>query len=332
MIITQSPYRVSFFGGGTDYAQWYMEHGGCFLSMTINRYITVGLRPQLPFFNREFTVYWRIAERVGELADIQNPIVRELAKYLKVEKGFQFSYFGDLPSQSGMGSSSSFAVAAILAFYKLCNLEISPLEAAQLAYNIEFDKLGETVGVQDHIAAAFGGFNFVTITKDGKFRIRRIIMERQQLLNFTNRCLLVYTGIERHATKMAEKQVQNIKEKTQNYQAIQQMAYNAYDLIEERNFDDFGRLLHETWLMKRAIAPGVSNDTIDNIYELGRQNGALGGKLLGAGGGGFVLLFHNSGDTTGLKRAFKDYYTMPIQVSQGGARIILPTDGHDEQG
>ncbi len=323
MIIVQSPYRVSFFGGGTDYEPWFAEHGGCFLSLTIKQYITITLRPQLEFFAREFHVYWRLAENVKNLSEIQHPIVRELAIKLQIAKGFDLAYMGDLPSQSGMGSSSSFAVACILAFHKMQGLEISPLEAANLAYHIEKDVLGETVGIQDHIAAAFGGFNFVEIQQNGKYRLQKIIMEKPMMNEFLSRCLLVYTGIERHATKMAEKKVAAISAKKQNFHEIQRMAYEAYNLLESRNFEDFGKLLHETWLMKRALSTEISNDIIDKIYDIGRKNGAIGGKLLGAGGGGFVLLVNHDNDLTGLKHALRDYNTLPLTYTERGAHHIL---------
>ena len=308
MITTRSPYRISFFGGGTDYEDWYSSNGGAFLSLAINYYTYITLRIKPKFQQKEFRILWRLAEEVQDINDIQHPIVRETLKEFGYEDtGLDISYIGDLPGGAGMGSSSAFTAALIMALKTHTKEIITPYELSKLSYFIEKQKLNETVGIQDQIATSFGGFNKVEIERDGNFQVVPVNLSAYSLNNFVNRLVLVYTGTTRRATDVAEKKVQNMNEKSRDYTKMYEMVSYAQSLLLNDKLDDFGKLMHEAWEIKRGLSDVMSNKVIDDIYDIGINNGALGGKLLGAGGGGFVLFMCKENMREKLISKFKSF-------------------------
>ena len=328
MITTRSPYRVSFFGGGTDYADWFNENGGAFLSLAINYYTYITLRVKPRFQEKQYRILWRLAEEVQDVNDIQHPIVREtLKKYGFDNTGLDISYIGDLPGGSGMGSSSSFTAALLLAIKTQLNETITPYELSNLSYDIEKNLLKETVGIQDQIATSFGGFNKVEIAKDGNFEVVPVNLSSKCLNNFLERMVLVYTGTTRRATEVASKKVDNMKNKILDYRKLYEMVPYAHSLLLSNDFDSFGELMHEAWKIKRELSDVMSNTIIDDIYNLGVSNGALGGKLLGAGGGGFILFMCKEGMKENLISKFKKNSIVPFKISPTGTQVVYNEGG-----
>ena len=323
MITTRSPYRISFFGGGTDYEDWYSSNGGAFLSLAINYYTYITLRIKPKFQQKEFRILWRLAEEVQDINDIQHPIVRETLKEFGYEDtGLDISYIGDLPGGAGMGSSSAFTAALIMALKTHTKEIITPYELSKLSYFIEKQKLNETVGIQDQIATSFGGFNKVEIERDGNFQVVPVNLSAYSLNNFVNRLVLVYTGTTRRATDVAEKKVQNMNEKSRDYTKMYEMVSYAQSLLLNDKLDDFGKLMHEAWEIKRGLSNVMSNKVIDDIYDIGINNGALGGKLLGAGGGGFVLFMCKENMREKLISKFKKNSVVPLKISFTGTQVV----------
>lgn len=322
MIVSRAPYRVSFFGGGTDYPEWYSEHGGAFLSLAINHYCYITLRVKPPFQEKRYRVSWRIAEDVSSIKSIKHPIVRHSLETMKVNLGLDITYTGDLPGGSGLGSSSAFTVALNHSLHAANGKKPNEYELAQEAYDIERNKLEETIGIQDQIATAFGGFNHVVINKDGTYKLEKVLLTESQLKNFIDRCVLVYTGISRLASSVAEKKVNDIKNKVSIVSNMQCMVDEARVLLQKEKFDEFGKLLHENWLLKKSISSIVSTEEIDKIYERALKNGAIGGKLLGAGAGGFMLFFCKEGQKNNLTKIFDTKMVVPFQICEAGSKIV----------
>ena len=324
MIVSRSPYRISFFGGGTDYEDWFSDNGGAFLSMAINYYTYITFRVKPAFQDKEFRILWRLAEEVDSIELIRHPIVKQTLKYFNWNKGSDISYIGDLPGGSGMGSSSAFTAALIKALYEDMKKEINPYELAKISYEIEKNKLNETVGIQDQIATSFGGFNSVVINKDGSYQISPVTLSTDSLVNFISRLVLVYTGQTRRATKIAESKVKNIKNKEDEFKILQEMVPTAKNYLMNGDIDKFGMLMHDSWKIKRDLSTSVTNKEINELYEFGLKNGAIGGKILGAGGGGFLLFTSKEGETDNLvsKLISKNMTVVPFTSSNCGTKIV----------
>src|SRR5579862_5378366 len=292
MIITSTPYRISFFGGGTDYPIWFQDHGGAVLAASINRYCYISCRFYPPFFEHRHRIVWSRIELVQETADIQHPVVREAIHYLGIAQGLEIHHDGDLPARTGLGSSSAFAVGILHALYALKGELVSKSKLATEAIHLERDLLHEAVGIQDQITTSHGGLNLIEIDRTGAFHVRPVPIALPRKEALQDHFLLIYTGIARTASLIAEKQIASIPEKTEVLTRMQAMVYQAVDVLTGNgDIRDFGQLLHETWELKRSISPEVSTPLVDELYVRARKAGAIGGKLLGAGGGGFVLLF-----------------------------------------
>lgn len=323
MITTRSPYRISFFGGGTDYEDWYSNYGGGFLSFAIDYFTYITLRIKPKFQEKEYRVLWRLAEEVKSIDDIQHPIVRETLKEFGYhDTGLDISYIGDLPGGAGMGSSSAFTAALILAIKTHQNKFITPYELSYLSYEIEKNKLKETVGIQDQIATSYGGFNKVIIDKDGTSHVTPVNLSSDNLKKFLDRLVLVYTGTTRRATDAAEKSVKNIDSKKEYFHSLFEMVNEAHKLLLNNDLNQFGKLLHEAWLVKKNLSEDMSNTLINELYEHGIKNGAIGGKLLGAGGGGFVLFMSKEGMRKELVNSFKKNTIVPVKVCFEGTQVV----------
>jgi D-glycero-alpha-D-manno-heptose-7-phosphate kinase len=324
MIITSTPYRISFFGGGTDYSVWFREHGGAVLAASINRYCYISCRFYPPFFEHRHRIVWSRIELVQKTADIQHPAVREAIRYLDIHEGLEIHHDGDLPARTGLGSSSAFAVGMLHALYALKGELVSKHKLATEAIHLEQNLLHENVGVQDQITAAHGGLNLVEIDRSGAFHVRPVPIAPARKLALQDHLLLIYTGIARTASQIAEKQIASIPEKTEVLKRMQAMVYEAADVLTgDGDIREFGRLLHETWELKRSISPEVSTPLIDDLYARARKAGAIGGKLLGAGGGGFVVLFVEPQKRQSVLDALKDYLMVPFEIESNGTHIVL---------
>ena len=324
MIISRAPYRVSFFGGGTDYPEWYEEHGGVFLSSAIDHHITIILRPKPALDRFRYRVVWRELEDVEAIPAIKHPFVRAALQERAIKSGLDVVYFGDLPHGAGLGSSSTFGVAFLSALNAMEGREHSSYDLAKAVFNLEHNTLDETVGIQDQFAAAFGGFNFGQISKSGAVSLQRISLSSQRLKLLSDRLIFIFTGVSRHASAVAETKVRNFAQKKDALMRMGQMTYEARDILLNNDpLDDFGVLLHESWTLKRSLSEQVSPQPIDDLYEKARQAGALGGKLLGAGGGGFMMLFVKEGEKHRIEKELADYVQVPVKLDAPGPQIVL---------
>jgi len=324
MIISRTPYRISFLGGGTDYHTWYQEHGAAVLATTINHYCYLHCRLLPPFFPHQSRIVWSKVEEVFDHADIQHPSVRAVLDYLHIDQGIEIQHQGDLPARSGLGSSSAFTVGLLHAMYALRGEMSSKRELACEAIHIERDILKENVGVQDQIQTAFGGLNKIVVQPDGNFDVTPLVLPAQRLRALQDHLLLFFTGVSRTASDIAGEKIKSIPKKKQELHGIRQMVDEGVEILSTNSdLTDFGRLLHEGWMLKRNISASISPTFIDDIYEKGRKAGAIGGKLLGAGGGGFMLFFVKPEDKLKVCEALKDLLLVPFEFEGSGSQIIF---------
>ena len=325
MIISRTPFRVSFFGGGTDYPEWYREYGGAVLATTIDKYCYISTRELPPFFDHRFRVVYSIVENVREISEIQHPAVRGVLEYLKVVKGLEIHHDGDLPARSGLGSSSAFTVGLLNAVHALDGKHVSKEALAGEAIYVEQCVLREHVGLQDQISAAFGGFNHIALAQNGTYSVNPIVLPRTRLEALQNHLLLVFTGISRTADAVAETIVGNLKNKSSDMRTMQQMVDHAIEILSSPGTDlvEFGRLLRQAWTLKRSLSDRVTNPTVDRLLDAAISAGAIGGKLLGAGGGGFMLLFVRPEEHTQVRAALGKLISVPFKFEMSGSRIAL---------
>ncbi len=325
MIISRTPFRVSFFGGGTDYSDWYREHGGAVLATTIDKYCYISVRELPPFFAHRFRVVYSIVENVQDVREISHPAVRAVLERLKTTRGLEIHHDGDLPARSGLGSSSAFTVGLLAAMHALDGRHTSKDFLASEAIDIEQSQLREPVGLQDQISAAFGGFNHIAFRRDGTYEIRPMVLPRERLGALQDHLLLLFTGISRLSSEVAQTVITNLHDRQEELHAIQQMVDESISILSSPNADllDFGRLLGESWKRKRRLSSRVSNAAIDHLYDTAMQAGAVGGKLLGAGGGGFMLLFVRPEDRERVRTALHELVAVPFRFEMSGCRIVL---------
>ena len=293
MIITKTPYRISFFGGGTDLNQWFNENGGAVISTSIDKYCYISCRFLPKFFAHKYRFVYSQIEDVINISDIKHPAIKGLLGHLNWDQGIELHHDGDLPARSGLGSSSSFTVGMLNALNALQGKHISKNELAKQAIFIEQKVLNENVGCQDQIAAAYGGFNKIEFFGENSFKVSPIIIPEARLNKLQDNLLLFFTGISRFASEIEKSKVVNFNSKKNELTKMHEMVDVSIDILvnEAKNIDDFGLLLNEGWNYKKSLSSLVSNKEIDEIYNLALKSGALGGKLLGAGGGGFILFY-----------------------------------------
>ena len=323
MIISKTPYRISFFGGGTDYPKWYQLHGGEVLSTSINchSYITCRFLPG--FYSNKYRVAYSQVENVEHSSQIQHPVVRAALKELGLNEGLSIHHDGDLPACSGMGSSSTFTVGLLCALYAYLGIYKSPKALADKAIYLEQKVLKECVGVQDQISTSFGGFNHIKIDADGSYDVKPVIALPEKLKQLQNNLILVFTGQTRFSSDIAHQKVQSFDKKEKELLRMQSMVVDAVSILRSNaDLDDFGRLLDEAWHLKRSLSDNVSNSTVDNMYEFGKTHGALGGKLLGAGGGGFMLFYVPADKKEDLVEAFSNKICLNPVFCHQGSQII----------
>ena len=325
MIITKTPYRISFFGGGTDYPPWYRENGGAVLATSIDKYCYISCRTLPPFFEHKHRIVYSRIENVRELDEIQHPSVREVFRWAKVDRGLEVHHDGDLPARSGLGSSSSFTVGLIHALRALDGRYSSKDELARLAIHVEQDLIGENVGSQDQISAAYGGFNRIEFLRSGDFVVSPVILGPGRLDELSSHLMLFFTGVTRIASEIASDQIANISSRQTELQRMHGMVDEALGILTDRDrtIEDFGRLLDEAWRYKRSLSARVSTPHIDNIYDTALRAGALGGKLLGAGGGGFLLLFARPSQQDAIRQALQNLIYVPFKFDNTGSSVAV---------
>lgn len=324
MIICRTPYRVSFFGGGTDFPAWYEHHGGAVLACAINRYCYLTCRYLPPFFKHRHRIVYSIVEEVSALDDIRHPAVRECMRHLGFTDGMEIHHDGDLPKQSGLGTSSSFAVGLLHALHALRGEMRTPLQLAQEAIHVERGLCGENVGSQDQVTAACGGFNWVTFAPGDIITVRPVTLSAARLREFQDHLMLFFTGFPRYSSEVAAEQIRNIPDRASELETLQAMVPEGIRILaENRPLADFGALLDEAWRIKRRLSARVTTSEVDAMYETARRAGALGGKLCGAGGGGFMLLFVEPDRQAHVRQALRDFLYVPFQIDWLGSQIIL---------
>lgn len=325
MIISKTPYRISFFGGGTDYPEWYLKEGGAVLSTTIDKYCYISCRYLPPFFDTKHRIVWSHIETVSTIAEILHPAVREGLRYLNFDdsKGLEIHHQGDLPARTGMGSSSSFAVGLIKALMALQGQGIDKSDLARKAIILEQEVLKECVGCQDQVAAAHGGFNTIRFLQNGAIRVEPVNVSRSRIADLESHLLLFYTGTSRLASEIAKGLVENLRTKDKELREMQVLVDEAVSvLVKNGSLDFFGKLLHETWVLKRKLHTSATSPLIDSIYKTAIEHGALGGKLLGAGGSGFMVFYVPPNKQKSVIEALSGYLYVPFKLENEGSSLL----------
>ncbi|HEY44598.1 MAG TPA: kinase [Anaerolineae bacterium] len=324
MIISRTPFRISFFGGGTDYPAWYRNHGGAVLGTTIDKYCFLTCRFLPPFFQHRIRIVYSRIENCQTIEEIAHPSVRAVLRYMNIDRGVEIHHDGDLPARSGMGSSSSFTVGLLHALYALKGLMPSKWQLAMESIYIEQELLKETVGSQDQVLAAYGGLNHVAFLPNGEISIRPITISAERLKELNSHLMLFYTGIKRTASNIAAHYVKNIEKRKRQLRIMKDLVEESISILNSgKDITGFGELLHEAWQAKRSLSTIVSNSHVDEIYEHAISTGAIGGKLIGAGGGGFMLFFVPPCKQSKIREAFKTLIYVPFKFEFLGSQIIF---------
>ena len=325
MIISRTPFRVSLFGGGTDYPKWFHEHGGAVFGFAINKYCYISIRPLPPFFEHRHRIVYSEVENVKEIEDIQHPAVRGVLMDQGVDIGIEIHHDGDLPARSGLGSSSSFTVGLSHSLAALKGDRMDPKTLAEEAIRIEQQVIEEHVGSQDQIWAAFGGINQIDFHKNGGFDVTPVVIPQARREELMGNLLLYFTGLSRFASEIAKKQIENIGNRGKHLSAMAAMVGEALGILQSdtRPVREIGELLHESWMLKRELADSVTTPEIDDFYQAALDAGAVGGKLRGAGGGGFVLLYVAPGKQAAGKAKCKDLFQVSFEIDAAGATIVV---------
>ncbi|MDR2670039.1 MAG: kinase [Desulfovibrio sp.] len=323
MIIARTPFRISFFGGGTDYPAWVEKHGGAVLSTTFDKYCYITCRKLPPFFDHKYRIAYSKLERVSSPSEIEHPAVRAVLHDYACGQGMEIHCDDDLPARSGLGSSSSFMVGLLNAVHGLSGRRVSPRKLAEEAIRYEQEVLAENVGSQDQVAAAYGGLNIIRFLRDGDFRVEPLILPPGRKEALAARLMLFFTGFSRIASNIAGEQLDKMAVNERQLTAMREMVDQGVEiLVSDTDLRCFGELLHDTWMIKRGLSEKISNDAIDAVYARARKAGAVGGKLLGAGGGGFLLLFAEPEQQDNVRKELEKLVHVPFKFEDEGAKII----------
>ncbi|MEI7480751.1 MAG: kinase [Elusimicrobiota bacterium] len=324
MIISKTPYRISFFGGGTDYPCWYNENKGQVLTTSIDKYCYITCRPLPPFFKHKHRIVYSKIEDVRSISEIQHPSVRACMQFMRITEGLEIHHDGDLPARSGLGSSSAFTVGLLNALYALKGKIVSPAQLASDAIHVEQELLRENVGSQDQVIAAHGGCNIVTFGEKNHLQVRPLTLSTARLEELQSCLMLFYTGIVRTASDIAGAQIKKTPARGKELSAMYDMVDRAVKIIGGRtDISEFGRLMNENWKIKRSLTDKITSPVIDEVYSSAMKSGALGGKILGAGGGGFMLLFAEPGVQPKIRAALKKLLHVPFKFDYSGSSIIF---------
>jgi D-glycero-alpha-D-manno-heptose-7-phosphate kinase len=321
MIIVQTPLRVSLFGGGTDFPAFFRKYGGCVLSTAIDKYIYVTIKKR---FDDKLRVGYTKTEMVDDLSELKHELIRESLRKVGITHGVEVTTMGDIPSQgSGLGSSSTVTVGSLQSMYSYIG-ELVPAERlARDACEIELDTLAKPIGIQDQYIAAYGGLRFIEFSPDGEVHPHKLELSRDLIRALNDELLLFYTGKTRSSSAILKEQMSNIEERCQELAAMKELALHARDQLIQGNIETIGELLHESWLLKRQLASKVSNGFLDELYAAARDAGAIGGKVTGAGGGGFLLLYCPYQKQKNLRARLSKLQELPFNLEPDGSKVIL---------
>jgi D-glycero-alpha-D-manno-heptose-7-phosphate kinase len=334
MVITSTPLRISFFGGGTDYPVWYRQYGGAVLATTINKCCYITCRRLPPFFEYHSRISYSKVENVRRNDAIEHPSVRECLRFVGIDEGVEIHHVADLPARTGLGTSSAFTVGLLLGLYALQDRMRDKQALAADAIHVEQELLQEAVGAQDQVSAAHGGFNRINFHPDNTIEVKRVLTAPSRLAELEQHLALYFTGFARTASEIAQEQVRMTPQRKQELGTMLQLVDEAEAVISSprRSLDEFGCLLHEGWQIKRSLTQKITNANIDQIYEAGLSAGALGGKLLGAGGGGFMLFFVPPERRQALRERLKKLLCVPFAFASKGSHVVVyePEEVYDK--
>ncbi|MDD2850953.1 MAG: kinase [Desulfuromonadaceae bacterium] len=329
MIITRTPFRISFFGGGTDFPAWYRENGGAVLSTSIDKFCYVSLRKLPPFFDyKHKIVFFSKQEAFNEFDEIEHPAVRETYRFLDVQDGLVMQHDGDLPSHSGLGSSSAFTVGLLHALYAYNGKMVTKKRLAMEAIHIEQNMISEAVGSQDQLASAFGGLNKIIFSAQDNIEVKPFLISTEKSSYLQSCLMLFFTGFARFAVEIERDKLLHLDKKKHELSLMHSIVDAATGILngDLSGFLDFGALLHESWMLKKRLSSKVSTSVIDDIYVKAMNNGALGGKILGAGGGGFMLFFVRPEDRERLRNGLSPLLHVPFRFETLGSQVIYFTE------
>lgn len=323
MIITRTPFRISFFGGGTDYPAWYRENKGAVFSTTIDKYCYITCRRLPPFFKHKHRIAYSECEHVNEIDEVIHPAVRETFRFMNIKDGIELHHDGDLPARSGLGSSSAFTVGLLHALYALKGEMVTKKRLSLEAIHIEQQMIKENVGSQDQVIASFGGLNKIEFSGNHNIEVRPVTIRESRLQELQDHLMLFFTGFSRLASEIAKDKISQIPNRKDELNTLRGMVDEAVDILNGSNdIVEFGKLLHEGWKCKKALSHKVSNGDIDIIYEKAIKAGATGGKLLGAGGGGFILFFVKPEAKEKVRAALNSLLHVPFCFDKTGSQVI----------
>ncbi len=324
MIITRTPFRVSFFGGGTDYPAWYREHGGAVLATTIDKYCYISCRRLPPFFQHKHRIVYSQIENVNHNDEIQHPAVKAILNWTGMKEGLEIHHDGDLPARSGLGSSSAFTAGLTLALHSLRGEMVSDKKLAEEAIHIEQNVIGENVGSQDQVSAVYGGFNHINFHQDDTFDVNPVILRNERRTELKDHLMLCFTGLSRIADEIAKSKISNMKDRTTELMHMREMVDEGTAILSSKSpITEFGRLLDESWQYKRNLSDKVSTPEIDNFYQVAMDAGAIGGKVLGAGGGGFLLLFAKPENHQKIRDKLKNLVHVNFNYDDTGSKVVV---------
>ena len=324
MIVSRTPYRISLFGGGTDFPAWYHRHGGSVIATTIDKYCYLTCRTLPPFFEHKYRVIWSKIEQCCESHEIEHPAVRAVIDFLEFSRGLEVHHQGDLPARSGMGSSSAFTVGLLNAMYALKGRMITKHDLAMEAIHLEQNILKESVGSQDQVSAAYGGLNRIDFHTNGEITVTPVTISGDRVRELNNHLMLFYTGIKRTSSDVTQKFIEDMNGKKRQLRIMKDLVDESISILNSnQDILAFGDLLHEAWDAKRGFSNSVTNSDVDNIHARAIEAGALGGKITGAGGGGFLLLFVPPERQRKVKEALNRFVHVPFQMEFSGSQIIF---------
>ena len=326
MIISRTPYRISLFGGGSDYPSWNKISGkkGSVLGFAINKYSYISARSAPLFFKDKYRIAYSKIELTNKLNDIKHPAVKNIIKELKINQGIEIQHHGDLPARTGVGSSSSFSVGLINCLYALQDQKISKKKLAKTAIHIEQNIIKENVGSQDQVWSSYGGFNRIDFYKNNKFKVKNLSLNKKRIDKLLNNFILVYTGITRYSNNVAKNIINNLTKNIDNISAMIDMVTEAEKILlsQKRNIDEIGELLNSYWTIKKKLSNTITLNYIEEIYDKAIKSGAIGGKLLGAGSGGFLLLYVNDKNKSKVYQKLNKFIKLSIKVDYNGSVIL----------
>jgi D-glycero-alpha-D-manno-heptose-7-phosphate kinase len=323
MIIARAPFRISFFGGGTDFPEYFAEHGGATLLTSIDKYCYLSVHRLSPFFKHRFRASYAQTESVMEPSEFKHPLIRESLTYLRIRDGMEIAHVSDLPGRTGLGTSSSFTVGLLHALHEFRGDVVNAEELAREAIIVERERIGDSGGHQDQYAAAYGGFIRINFNTNGHVEVYPVQFTPERRAALQARLMMFFIGTEMSAEHILQEQSKRTSRNLSVLAEMHAMVDTAQNILQsDSDLDPWGRLLHESWMRKKSLASGISNTTVDQAYEAARQAGAIGGKVLGAGGRGFLLFYAEPECAPAIRESLKDLMEVPFRFADEGSRII----------